>query len=777
MKTNTKTARNTGLMLSAAVVAISVVTVPKPAKAQALQPVVDVCTGISLDQSVLTGILNDTVVPTAQGLDTIFDDLLDIAIVGPLLSFSDLDLGLGPTTAALASGDTISLQVLDRDGNVVSPGDCNLVADGYALDNAAGLAIGGNQITGLGDGLAANAGELDAIALGNNASTSVGANGAIALGTDASATAANSVALGAGSLADRGAQTGYTAPGLTGTFDSVGSVSVGSAGNLRQITNVAPGTADSDAATVGQVRGVIAQVDALDYAAVQYDDAARTSVTLAGAGGTTITNLADGAVSATSSDAVNGSQLFATNQNVAINTADIADLMDSTVQYDNATYGTVTLAGPGGTTVTNVAAGTISATSSDAVTGAQLFATNQAIAALGDGSGGSGLAVTYDDASLGKVTLGGGGDGTVVDNVADGRLAANSGEAVNGSQLFATNRRVNRNSQDIDNLDARVTVNEGDIANLDSRVAVSEGDIANLDNRVTVNEGDIADNSRAIANLDTRVTDNSMTLVQVQQRLDNVPVGYVADGDPTMASDTPTDTAAFMGASGGAVRVTNVAAGALSAASTDAVNGAQLAATNRRVADNRADIDTNTSDITTIRNNLAGSTVVAVQYSDPSDPEASNGGTITNDVTFVGADAGQPVRVHNVAAGTRPNDAVNVAQFQNGLADAMAGSMAYTDQQIGLLGDAIGQVRFDLEETRDEAFAGTAGALAVAGLPQVMEPGQSMVGGGIGHYRGQTAFAVGVSSTFNDGKGVVKVGGTVDTNGHGGFNAGAGFAF
>ncbi|WP_151760674.1 hypothetical protein, partial [Acinetobacter junii] len=64
---------------------------------------------------------------------------------------------------------------------------------------------------------------------------------------------------------------------------------------------------------------------ASDNAAVKYDDAAvKDKVTLAGAGGTTLTNVKAGDVSATSTDAVNGSQLFTTNQKVDQNTTNIA---------------------------------------------------------------------------------------------------------------------------------------------------------------------------------------------------------------------------------------------------------------------------------------------------------------------------------------------------------------------------------------------------------------------------------------------------------------------
>ena len=165
-------------------------------------------------------------------------------------------------------------------------------------------------------------------------------------------------------------------------------------------------------------------------------------------------------------------------------------------------------------------------------------------------------------------------------------------------------------------------------------------EITNLGNTLTTVSNQVDINTTAISNLSLQVG--------------NVPVVYVNDADKTTPSATPTQTAAFVGASAGAVTVTNVAAGTLSASSSDAVNGSQLYATNQQVAANTAAIVQNTTDITEIQNNLAGSTVVAVQYSDPSNPRVSNGGTITQDVTLVGRSADLPVALHNVADATWP---------------------------------------------------------------------------------------------------------------------------
>lgn len=813
---------------SAALVALAAGLQTQEAKAQSLQPVVDVCTGISLEPSAVTDIIDQANDPLITSLTSLTDNIVDINAylggiplvgtilgTGDVLDINDVDIEIDDILAGIAAGDNIGLTVLDTNGNLIAPSDnCNITADGYTLDTAQGITIGGNQITGLGDdGETGIANDLDSIAIGNRALTEVGADASVAIGTDATVQVANSVALGTGSIADRAAMTGYSAPGLAGTHDSVGSVSVGSTGNLRQVTNVAPGTQDSDAATVGQVVGAVAE---LADEAVLYDDAAKTSVTLAGAGGTTVGNVADGEVSDVSMDAVNGSQLYATNLNVTQNATDITalDVRVSANEGDiTAIDGRIT------TNETNIINldGRVTQSESD-------------IASL------QALAVQYTDASQSDIVLGGAG-GTTISNLADGEVSATSGEAINGAQLYAVQSQVDQNTtdianidtrvsnnetnitnldgrvttneSDIANLDDRVTINEGDIANLDGRVTVNEGDIANLDTRVTLNEGDIADldirvvtnetdisnidarvtiNEGDIVALDTRVTDNSVSITNIQAQVDNVPIAYVSDSDPTMVSVTPTQTTALMGADNSApVTLTNIAAATLSASSTDAVNGAQLYATNQQVmqntsdivtnrtdidqnttdiANNRTDIDNNTNAITNIQNNFSGSVVVAVQYSDPDDPNVSNGGTVTNDVALVGADSSSPVALHNVATGVLPNDAVNVQQMQDGLAMAMD----YTDMRFA-------QLNYDLKELNEHANAGTAAAMATAGLPQVIESDGRMMAGAIGHYRGETSFALGFSTSSNDGRAVAKVSGTVNTRGYAGISAGAGFAF
>lgn len=104
--------------------------------------------------------------------------------------------------------------------------------------------------------------------------------------------------------------------------------------------------------------------------------------------------------------------------------------------------------------------------------------------------------------------------------------------------------------------------------------------------------------------------------------------------------------------------------------------------------------------------------------------------------------AGKPIA--NVADGINPTDAVNVRQ---------------------------------LNRVGDDANAGVSSAMAMASLPQVFLPGKSMLTGGIATYNGESAVAVGLSKLSDNGRWVLKVSGSADTQGNAGGAIGAGFHF
>ena len=74
-----------------------------------------------------------------------------------------------------------------------------------------------------------------------------------------------------------------------------------------------------------------------------------------------------------------------------------------------------------------------------------------------------------------------------------------------------------------------------------------------------------------------------------------------------------------------------------------------------------------------------------------------------------------------------------------------------------------------------EANAGTAAAMAIAGLPQAVFPGRSMASVSASGYRGEAALAIGVSTMAQGGRWVYRIGGTVNSRGSFGATVGAGF--
>ena len=142
----------------------------------------------------------------------------------------------------------------------------------------------------------------------------------------------------------------------------------------------------------------------------------------------------------------------------------------------------------------------------------------------------------------------------------------------------------------------------------------------------------------------------------------------------------------------------------------------------------------------------------------------SDGSTNFNSITLGNGEAPGGTTISNVAPGVAGTDAVNVNQLNQGVAAANQ----YTDSKIG-------ELRNDIGNTAKDASAGSAGAMALSSLPQSTIPGKGMLSAGVAAYDGQAAIAIGVSKLSDNGRWVVKFGGTANTRGKVGVAAGVGF--
>ncbi|WP_201575128.1 YadA-like family protein [Psychrobacter sp. H8-1] len=156
----------------------------------------------------------------------------------------------------------------------------------------------------------------------------------------------------------------------------------------------------------------------------------------------------------------------------------------------------------------------------------------------------------------------------------------------------------------------------------------------------------------------------------------------------------------------------------------------------------------------------------------------NNGVTIAGgpSMTVDGINAGGKV-ITGVADGVKDTDAVNRGQLNNQFdtIDRLINSeLANMDSKLD---DRVNSLGYRIDDVEDDANAGISAAMAMSSLPQAYIPGKSMIGGGIASYNGESAVAIGVSRVSDNGRWVMKINGTADTQGNAGGAIGAGFHF
>ena len=135
------------------------------------------------------------------------------------------------------------------------------------------------------------------------------------------------------------------------------------------------------------------------------------------------------------------------------------------------------------------------------------------------------------------------------------------------------------------------------------------------------------------------------------------------------------------------------------------------------------------------------------------------GPKITNkagNINVSGPDGKTPTKITGVAPGeisATSKDAINGSQLH-----AVASNLNNKINKVG-----------------KHADAGTASALAAANIPQAYTPGKSLVGIAAGNYQGQNGLAVGMSRISDNGKIIIRLSGTANTQGKTGVAAGVGY--
>nr|WP_254608627.1 YadA-like family protein [Burkholderia lata] len=423
-----------------------------------------------------------------------------------------------------------------------------------------------------------------------------------------------------------------------GSFNNVGDALTNLDGRVGSNTT----TLENHETRIGNaetnIAGNTAAIAGLQQDALQFDPKAGAYNAARGGAPTKLTNVADGNLAAGSTDAVNGGQLSGVKSSLEQQITQVSnqagEAVKNVVKYDVDTNGnrlnSVSLIGGdtnAAVVLKNVAAGT---DDTDAVNVKQLKGVQSSLNQLGA------LAVQYDDSSKSTITLGGAG-GTRITNVQAGTLSATSTDAVNGSQLYATNQQVAKNTSDITNLQGNVT----------------------------------------------NIANGKAGLVQQQD----------PNGAITVGKDSGGTSVNFSGTSGDRV-LTGVAAGVNN---NDAVNMGQFNNALKNAAANdqirAAATDANTTWIARADAGSIGSTATATGKNAVA---VGQGSVADRDNSFSVGAQGSERQVTNVAAGTAPTDAVNVQQLNDNLSTASNQAKGYTDQRIGQVYNSFNDLKKDM---------------------------------------------------------------------------------
>ena len=385
-------------------------------------------------------------------------------------------------------------------------------------------------------------------------------------------------------------------------------------------------------------------------------------------------------------------------------------------------------------------------------------------------------AVSVTEATVGKITYGGfaGTDATAsvsvgkegdhtrqIQNVGAGEISATSTDAINGSQLYATQDVINNVAGSVTNIlggnaaldnkgnitmtdiggtgentvhDAikshtdKIQANADNIAGNARNIATNTADIRAAEALIDKNAKDIATNTKAIAG-------NTEYIKAVEQKLPEVKAGENTTVDVTVdANGKATYTVSS--------KDFQPAIDAVDAKAE--TNKSAIAENAKGVKANAEGVKSNTAKIAEVEKEAKRHTVVKAGQNVQVTKEFGENGEA---VYTVG------VETNHLATKAEVNKHIGAI---NDRIDGVEGKVAQNTK-------AIRKLDRDVRKNRKRADAGIASVAAMANIPQVYLPGKSGVGVGVGHKHGQSALAIGYSRTSDNAHHIIKLSAGVDS--------------
>lgn len=375
-------------------------------------------------------------------------------------------------------------------------------------------------------------------------------------------------------------------------------------------------------------------------------------------------------------------------------------------------------------------------------------------------------AVSVTEATVGKITYGGfaGTDATAsvsvgkegdhtrqIQNVGAGEISATSTDAINGSQLYATNDVINNvagsvttvlggnaaldNKGNITMTDIggtgentvhdaikshtdKIKVNADNIAGNARNIAANTADIRAAEALIDKNAKDIADNAQRITTNEGNIASNTAYIKAVEQKLPEVKAGENTTVDVLVDANGKATYTVSSKDFQPAIDAVDVKTETNKA---EIAKNAKAIKENAKVTENQWNVVLNNRKLATANKEKLAEVADELEYQT------------------------QFIRQNSEA----------IIQTQKATTAALKASSANTQ--------AIRKLDHDVRKNRKRADAGTASVAAMANIPQVYLSGKSGVGVGVGHKHGQSALAVGYSRASDNGHHIIKLSAGIDT--------------
>ena len=396
-------------------------------------------------------------------------------------------------------------------------------------------------------------------------------------------------------------------------------------------------------------------------------------------------------------------------------------------------------------------------------------------------------------APKGTVSVGTKGRERQIVNVAAGEISATSTDAINGSQLYAVASKIgqsakapvveagkfitvetstNANGQTVytvsgTDFQPAIDANKANIAKNADAINTNTADIRSAEKLIDMNAKDIAQNTKDIAA-------NTDYIKAVEQKLPVVTAGKNTTVDiSTDANGKVTYTVSSTDYQPAIDKNAKGIADNTKAIQNNTVKIAEVDAEAKR----HTVVEAGHNMEVTVSKGAHGEAVYKVATSKDigvNSLTVYNGPKITKD----GIDA-RNTKIKNVTAGEDDNDAVNVSQLNQVKARQDAQSRALkqvrrtvinhgarltnVENRVTGLENKVDRLDHDVKKNRKRADAGIAAVAAMANIPQVYLPGKSGVGVGVGYKHGQSSVAVGYSRSSDSGHHIIKLSAGVDT--------------